>query len=89
MSDKAEGEEPEEREGAGGFFAIYMTLGVLVFYVLSPAPVAWIFTQFGLKHNEHAVEFFHFIYAPIIWAIFNISAANKFYMWQFDIFGVH
>ncbi len=88
MSDKAEGEEPEERGGAGGFFAIYMTLGALVFYVLSPAPVIWVFLRLGLQDNYHAKAVIEIFYAPIGWAFTNIPAANAFYDWQFRFLGL-
>ncbi len=88
MSEKAEEEGGEERSGAGGFYAIYITLGVLVFYVLSPVPVTWVVTHSGLNRNDQVSAVFAIIYAPLDWAYYNIPAANAFYGWQLRFLGL-
>lgn len=62
----------------------WIVLGTLIFYLLSPPPLAWVFERLGMEPPEWP----RYVYAPIIWAYEEFQAVEDFYEGYADLLGV-
>ena len=82
--DSSEASAPKHRVA----FVVIAAVLLLVLYVLSCGPVAWIFIKTGLFQSTTSARLFEIIYAPLEWAYRHSDCFKSFINAYFKLLGV-
>jgi uncharacterized RDD family membrane protein YckC len=74
----------KKADGGHGLAWAMGIIGLVVFYLLSPPPVAWALEKFGIDEPE----WFEWFYAPLIIAYDRFEPVARFYNAYGELLGV-
>ncbi len=83
MSDEAE----TKQAGTGGHGLLWasISVGVVVLYILSPPPLAWLFERMGIRLPSWLKSLF----IPLAWLYREFEPVQRFYDAYARLLGVH
>ena len=88
MARRGSGENAGKKGGSHVAVIVGGILLVIVLYVLSPIPVAWLLERTGLVRSKGVLQLFMTVYMPLEWLDKNWPPVHDFYEFYGRLLGL-